>query len=304
MKKIKKYIPLLLLLILIISNALWLKLYTHEHEKLKHALIPSPESDYFTTQKIITNYQVQSENRKENIWRPIYEMSADNTSFYNTYFRTEEEYTLFRKEHTNQKEVPLLLQNPDYPNGCEAASMVMVLQHLGIHISLKDFIENYLEKENVYEKAGERFGPDPAISYAGDPASVNRGWGTFEPVILKATLKIIENNSLKEKISILNGEKEKTPLYFLASEEMPSVIWVTTDYHEVESVYEWFSFDKQSIYTYPKNAHAVVLTGMDTDYYYINDPLKEEKNKKVPKEQLEKSFDSMGRQFITFKKVQ
>lgn len=111
---------------------------------------------------------MQSENRKENIWRPIYEMPADNTSFYNTYFRTEEEYTLFRKEHTNKKEVPLLLQNPDYPNGCEAASMVMVLQYLGVNISLKDFIENYLEKENVYEKEGERFGPDPAISYAGE----------------------------------------------------------------------------------------------------------------------------------------
>ena len=42
---------------------------------------------------------------------------------------------------------------------------------------------------------------------------------------------------------------------------------------------------------------------MDENYYYINDPLKEEKNIKVPKEQLENSFDSMGRQFISLKYV-
>ena len=46
------------------------------------------------------------------------------------------------------------------------------------------------------------------------------------------------------------------------------------------------------------NSHVVVLTGYDDTYYYINDPLKNEKNIPVLKEDLERSFDSLGRQAI------
>jgi len=55
-------------------------------------------------------------------------------------------------------------------------------------------------------------------------------------------------------------------------------------------------------YTYPKNSHTILITGVDELYYYINDPLKKEKNLLIPKEKLEKSYDSMGRQLILFKK--
>ena len=57
-------------------------------------------------------------------------------------------------------------------------------------------------------------------------------------------------------------------------------------------------FHIEDIYTYPMNSHVVVLTGYDDTYYYINDPLKNEKNIPVLKEDLERSFDSLGRQAI------
>ena len=41
----------------------------------------------------------------------------------------------------------------------------------------------------------------------------------------------------------------------------------------------------------------MVVTGVDENYYYINDPLKEEKNIAIQKDLLE-SFDSLGRQFL------
>ena len=42
----------------------------------------------------------------------------------------------------------------------------------------------------------------------------------------------------------------------------------------------------------------MVVTGVDENYYYINDPLKEEKNIAIQKDLLESSFDSLGRQFL------
>ena len=75
-------------------------------------------------------------------------------------------------------------------------------------------------------------------------------------------------------------------------------MWTTTDYTEAKEVYEWFSYDKSKTYTYPQNAHVVVVIGMDKDNYYINDPLKDEKEIKVPRKKFNKSYDSMGRQAL------
>ncbi len=302
MKRMKKYLILCITLLLILSNLFWIKLYSREHTKLKHALIPSLENDYFTAQKIITNYQIQKENNQVNLFNQVLEIPLGGTFPYNLYFPKKEDYDNFIKEHSNKKEVALLLQNPDYPNGCESASAVMLLNYMGIDITLKDFVEKYLEKEIVYESHGERYGPDPSKSYAGDPASSNRGWGTFEPVIVKAIQTVLEDYHIKNAFFLSFSEMNKTPLYFLAASQYPSVIWVTMDYQESNSVYNWFSYDKNSVYTYPKNSHTVLLTGMDENYYFINDPLKEEKNIPIPREQLESSFDSMGRQYITFTK--
>ena len=130
----KKYMVLFVILLLLLSNLFWLKLYTHEHTKLKHALIPTLEQDYFTRQKIITTYQIQKENNYINLLNPVLEIKLGNTLPYNFYFQNKENYENFRKENTNKKEVSLLLQNPDYPNGCESATSVMFLNHLGIDI--------------------------------------------------------------------------------------------------------------------------------------------------------------------------
>ncbi len=298
----KKYIILFLAVLLVVSNVCWLKIYHKEQEKLKSALIPPLSEDYFTTQKIITDYLVQKENNQVNIFNPLLEIDLGRPFPYNFYFRTVQEYQNYRKENANIKDVPLVLQNPKYPNGCESASAVMLLNYVGISITLDDFIENYLEKDTVYEKDGVRYGPDPSKVYAGDPSSETRGWGTFEPVIAESVNKILDNYHKKNEIFLKISASNKMPLYFLAAYEYPVVIWVTMDYQESDSVYNWFSADYKFTYTYPKNSHTVVLTGMDEDFYYINDPLKEEKNIPIPKEQLESSFNSMGRQFISFEK--
>ncbi|MBE6540860.1 MAG: hypothetical protein E7672_00210, partial [Ruminococcaceae bacterium] len=49
-------------------------------------------------------------------------------------------------------------QLPEYPNGCEAVSAVMMLRYFGFDIDKTDFIDNYLEKEEVDIRWGIRFG--------------------------------------------------------------------------------------------------------------------------------------------------
>ena len=45
--------------------------------------------------------------------------------------------------------VPYLSQSPRYPTGCESVSSVMLLQHLGYEITVDEWIEHYLEQQEL-----------------------------------------------------------------------------------------------------------------------------------------------------------
>lgn len=295
------FINCIFITLLLITNFAWYKIYTREQDRLKLSIIPSLSNDYFTKQLHLTEYQIKLENSfsmGENNY--LAEMSSDpelNKIGYNAYFYTEDDYQNFLNSNTTIHDVPVVLQNPDYPNGCESASAVMLLNYFGIDITLSEFIDSYLMTDRVYEKDGNRYGPDPKKFYAGNPSSKSRGWGAFEPVIYNSIRQVLKDNlSNDNQYKLLNSENEKLPLDILSAFS-PIIIWITQDYKEADDIYEWFSYDKKNTYSYPKNQHVVLLTGRDENYYYINDPLKG-KNIKVEKVTLEKSFNSMGRQFI------
>lgn len=274
MKKATKKGIIILCFITILgsNNYIWFRLWKKEQEKLTHAIIPTLTNDYFLTQVALS---------KNNTGPVEFEKGSPEID-------------------KLKREVPLILQNPEYPNGCEIASAVMLLNYYGIEVSMSDLIEKYLMKENVYEKEGKRYGPNPALYYAGNPKDSKRGWGCFEPVVANTIQNFFKDyRQLNPNMEITFIQNElKLPLSAYPTDTYPMMIWTTMNYEQVKEVYEWFSFDKKNTYTYPKNAHVVVITGQDDLYYYINDPLKEEKNIPVEKEKLEKSFDSLGRQML------
>ena len=296
-KQIKAWIWLSIIVILALTlagtNYYWYRALKREEETLKNALIPTLSNDYFTNQLALTKQAKIKEDYNYTEWQQ-YEI-------YNNPWYQE---TIDNLYQMGLLDVPLINQNPDYPNGCEAAAATMLLNYLGIDITLEDFINNYLPMSDVYEKDGIRYGPNPAVSYAGNPADTSRGWGTFEPVIANAITSILkeqkkENPKLEYNI-YENAEKYslKIAANQLTNTFTPFLIWTTIDYTEAKDIYEWFSYDKKSTYTYPKNSHVVVVTGVDENYYYINDPLKNAKNIPIEKDLLETSFDSLGRQLL------
>ena len=279
MKKEYKFTIIILLIITILSsNFIWYKLFTSEKEKLKHAIIPSLKDDYFTNQLILSkggnNYS-------------IYEYEDLLDKYYSNL-----QYSFITKNF------PLVKQNPDYPNGCEVASATMLLNYAGIDIDMATYVDTFLPKEDVYEKNGVRYGPDPSEYYAGDPSNPKRGWGTFLPVIKNSIYSIFKEMLPEDTAGHVFTSNDKRPLEEYVQSGDPVLVWTTTDYTEAKEVYEWFSYDKSKTYTYPKNAHVVVVIGMDKDNYYINDPLKDEKEIKVPRKKFNKSYDSMGRQAL------
>lgn len=281
MKYTKQYKVLIIILVIIgivSSNFIWYKLYSREKEKLKQAIIPSLKDDYFTNQLILS--------KKES-----------NESIYN-YEDILEVYYKSLKYSFIINNFPLVKQNPDYPNGCEVASATMLLKHYGINIDMKEYVDNYLPKKEVYEEDGLRYGPDPSQYYAGNPSDSSRGWGTFLPVIKNSLYTIFKDKLPAETVGHVYTSEDKLPLEEYVQTGNPVLTWTTVDYSEAKDIYEWFSYDKSRTYTYPKKAHVVVIVGMDKDYYYLNDPLKDKKAIKVLRETFDKSYDSMGRQAL------
>ena len=54
---------------------------------------------------------------------------------------------MIRKKHKKLIKVPYIDQTKEWSTGCESVSAVMLLQYLGADISVKQFVEQYLEKE-------------------------------------------------------------------------------------------------------------------------------------------------------------
>ena len=50
--------------------------------------------------------------------------------------------------------VPYIDQTKEWPTGCESVSAVMLLQYLGMDISVEQFVDFYLEKTPLFEKDG------------------------------------------------------------------------------------------------------------------------------------------------------
>lgn len=192
-------------------------------------------------------------------------------------------------------DVPYISQVGILPNGCEAVSAVMLLHYNSFAVDPVDFVDNYLEKGEVYIKWGCRYGPDPKAAYAGDPKSEKGGWGCFAPVIVKSLNKYLDGRMFAKNLTGLTLE-ELAQQYIL--NDIPVAVWVTQNMQGIDSLYQWQSYDKNETFLYPMREHCMVLTGFDENYYYFNDPLSEDKYVKYEKSVANECFCSMGRQAV------
>ena len=54
----------------------------------------------------------------------------------------------------NVIDVPYLDQSVRYPTGCESVSAVMLLRYLGYEMSVDEFIEQYLDRQEFELRSG------------------------------------------------------------------------------------------------------------------------------------------------------
>ncbi len=175
-------------------------------------------------------------------------------------FEENEIMTSCANQNSKIIEVPYINQiESGFPTGCESASTVMAINHSGINITVDEFVDNYLDKDQNTHNF------NPNTHFGGNPRN-NSGMGCYAPVIMNALDKILENDTHYAK------NVSDTPLSQLCSEYLdngiPVIVWATMDMNEGSIV----NYDEGLIWRAPE--HCLLLVGYDDYCYIFHDPLR------------------------------
>ena len=187
-------------------------------------------------------------------------------------------------------DAPYIDQSGAYPTGCESVSAVMLLRFLGMDITVDEFIEKYLEKQDFEQRDGVLYGPDPRNCFCGSPYDED-SFGCYAPVIVRALDRAFADMS-EEKTGQKTGfkvgrenlcqagrkavDETGTPTEELLrryiDNGMPVIYWACINMREPVTGPEWRLLDTGDEFTWVSNEHCMLLVGYDDEGYYFNDP--------------------------------
>lgn len=165
--------------------------------------------------------------------------------------------------------VPYISQSPTYPTGCESVSSVMLLRYLGYDVTVDEWIENYLERQEFEEKDGKVYGGDPRKVFCGNPYRED-GMGCYAPVICKTLNRIFEKESRYLAVDETGRTMEALCKEYI-DQNMPVVFWACIDMKKPVLGPSW-QLTEQETFTWISNEHCMLLVGYDDTGYYFNDP--------------------------------
>lgn len=166
--------------------------------------------------------------------------------------------------------VPYIDQTAEWPTGCESVSTVMLLQHLGIDITVEQFVQ-YLPKATLIRENEKLIGADPKKYFIGSPANPN-SFGCYAPVIANTLNNVFQELHLSFHASDVSGQPTDTLLEHYIANDMPVIYWATIDLKESYLGPTWILPETESSFTWRSNEHCMLLTGYDEEHLYFNDP--------------------------------
>ncbi len=187
-----------------------------------------------------------------------------------------------------------ILQYPELPRGCEVTSLAMLLNAGGIEVDKMELAYKVRKDASLRQDIdGEMFWGSPYNGFVGDMYDrASAGYGVYNQPIYDLTTEYIPNNVVN-----LSGSDFSLVERFV-SQGYPVWVIITGEYALLpESSFQKYMTAYGEI-NITQREHSVLVTGYDSHYVYINDPL--EKMQKVPKSDFIDSFNQMGNQAISY----
>ena len=170
---------------------------------------------------------------------------------------------------------PYISQAGRWPTGCESVSAVMLLNHLGVDISVDGFIRGYLPLGAFETQGGETWGPDPRETFCGSPYDEN-GMGCYAPVICRALERVFKDYVNLNALRAVDetGTDMDTLLRRYIDRDMPVVFWACIDMRPPVKGPAWRLLGSGERFEWVSNEHCMLLVGYDDEGYWFNDPHK------------------------------
>ena len=192
--------------------------------------------------------------------------------------------SFFSKKPSADLDVPLFIQGPELPSGCESCAMTMALNYYGFGLKKTDFADKWLIKNK-----------DFMIGFNGSPY-VEFGGCIYAPGLTNcANNFLISRGSARRAHNITGASLETLKMY--VANGYPVVVYFTSDYGP--SLFDGSS----SVYNGKRylmsvNLHCIVLSGFND----ANGTVKLTDSiwgiRRIPQADFDKTFDTMYRQAI------
>jgi len=188
-----------------------------------------------------------------------------------------EDVNIVSTQETKQSEqivqipVPIVMQNPELPNGCEITSLTCVVNFHGFQISKTEMADQYLPMVPFVRKDGKLFGANPYKAYAGNPRE-KTGFFSYAPPIVEAGNKYFTDKGSKLRAKDISGSSREQIISYL-DKGIPVIIWVTLDLSAPNIRFSWYFHDSGEYFKAPVNLHCVVLNGYSGNNVHVMNPL-------------------------------
>lgn len=189
---------------------------------------------------------------------------------------------------------PIVSQFPDYRNGCELASLDMLLRYMGFDVAMASLVATVPRAAGAYTLAADgaiRSWGDPADGFVGSVRGDGPGFGVYHAPIARLLAHYLGRSALD-----LTGRPFAAVLHAVA-QGRPVIAWTTVTFSVPQHWLEWDS--PQGRVRATMNEHAVLLVGYDANDVFVNNPFDGEADQAVPRMQFERSWIAMGRQAVT-----
>lgn len=192
-------------------------------------------------------------------------------------------------------DVPVIMQMPELPRGCEVTALAMLLNYNGKDVSKMELARK-IKKDTTPQQVdsnGRIINGNPYDGFVGNMYDVKQsGYGVYHGPISE-----LARSYFKEKVLDLSGLEFDDLLYFISNGHP---VWVITNvtYKPLEESYFQMWHTPTGIVKVTNKLHSVVITGYDKNNVYVNDPLSSSPNKTVNKLEFQKSWEQMGNQAV------
>lgn len=189
--------------------------------------------------------------------------------------------------------VPLIMQNPELPRGCEVTSLAMLMAYCQIETDKLILAEKITRDTTPREIKNKKiYWGNPDNGFIGDMYDIKKpGLGVYHTPIFE----LLAQYEPERAVDLTGCNFED--LLWLINNNMPVWLIINTTYSFLPegSFQTWVTPDGEIKITYSE--HSALITGYDETFVYLNDPLFS--NIKVKRGAFIECWEQMGRQAVT-----